>query len=239
VEVIADELRPETLRHGRTRCSGIRSIGLLIAGATIVASCSTGSETVEQTFEPLDTADCIVWLHGKGERGADSSVVDGVGQVSPTGNGSVSGGSEWLYFPADRYDEALQIVSAAVADSECEVVVIGGFSNGAAFAGAIYCSGETLSGKLVGVVVDDPPPDQGTQDCTPAEGVEIALYWTGALDELAVDGTQCESIGWTCLGGELVGIDRYAQALGAPISDSPFDEHRWYREAPEFTTWLG
>lgn len=102
-------------------------MGLVVVGAAIAASCSTSSETDEQTFEPLDTADCIVWLHGKGERGADSSVVDGVGQISPTGNGSVSGGSEWLYFPDDRYDEALQVVSGAVADSECEVVAIGGF----------------------------------------------------------------------------------------------------------------
>lgn len=89
------------------------------------------------------------------------------------------------------------------------------------------------------MVVDDPPPDQGTQDCTPTEGVDIQLYWTGALDQQAVEGTQCDSIGWTYHGGELVGIDRYAQALGASISNSRFDEHRWYCEAPEFRAWLG
>ena len=219
--------------------SRTRFVGMAIVGAAIVASCSNGDEPVDQTFEPLDAEDCIVWLHGKGERGADSSVVDGIGQVAPTGNGTAGDGSEWLYFPDDRYDEAMQIVSGAVDDSECEVVAIGGFSNGAAFAGTIFCSGETLGGRLVGVVVDDPPPDMGTQDCAPAEGVEVALYWTGALDEQAVEGTQCDSIGWTCLGGELVGIDRYAQALGAPITDSPFDEHLWYRDAPEFQSWLG
>ena len=158
--------------------------------------------------------------------------------VSPTGNGRAGDGHEWRYSPEAKYQEAVGILADAVEGSGCRRIVISGFSNGGAFAGKLYCRGETFSGRLVGVVVDDPPPDTGTQACAPDPDVEVALYWTGALDGVAREGVDCGQIGYTCDGDNLVGIRAYAEALGTEILPSPFREHVWHREAPELDRWL-
>ena len=73
--------------------------------------------------------------------------------------------------------------------------------------------------------------------CACASGVDVALYWTGALT-IATAGTDCESISYTCEGERLIGIDAYADELGTVAQPSPHDEHVWYRDAPELTAWL-
>jgi len=181
---------------------------------------------------------CLVRLHGKSGTGADPVERDGYVELSPTGNAEGWGARQWLYFPADRYNEARDVVTAAVDSAGCAAIVVDGFSNGAAFAGELYCHGETFAGRLLGVVVDDPVPDHGSAACAPAPGVRVALYWTGGLDDQAKPGASCEPIDWTCDGGSMVGIDAYAAALGATIQKSPNTTHEWYRDAPETVAWL-
>lgn len=210
----------------------------MVATSTVVACGSGDTEDRATDAEPISAERCVVWLHGKSETGAAPVVVDGIGEVSPTGNGTVGGGNEWIYFPEERFDEAVGIVAGAVDENGCERIAVGGFSNGAAFAAALYCNGETFGDRLAGVVVDDPPPDEAVSGCAPAEGVDVALYWTGALDEMAVAGADCEPIGWTCAGGRLLGLDAYAAELATEVLDSPESEHRWFRDAPQFDDWL-
>jgi acetyl esterase/lipase len=117
-------------------------------------------------------------------------------------------------------------------------VAVHGFSNGAAFAAALVCSGESLDQRLIGVVIDDPVTDAATVDCRPAEGVAIALYWTGALAEQAPIGTECSSIDWTCSGPVVRGIEATADDLDVEVMASPYTDHVMYVEAAEPREWL-
>ena len=91
---------------------------------------------------------------------------------------------------------------------------------------------------MVGVVIDDPVPDNGVTGCTPSPDVAGALYWTGGLDPQAQPGVDCASIDWTCDGGTLLGIEVYADSLGLDIQPSPFSEHQWYVDGPRSAAWL-
>jgi hypothetical protein len=178
---------------------------------------------------------CLVRLHGKGGGGAETVAEDDGMVISPGGNRAAWSGRQWLYFPADEYAAARQIVADSV--EGCEQIILNGFSNGAAFAAALYCRGESFDGRLVGVVLDDPVPDHGVDGCAPDPDVELTLYWTGALEATAQPGWSCSDGDWTCAGGETIGIEAYADALGTEILESPFDEHQWYVDAPETTAW--
>lgn len=181
---------------------------------------------------------CIVRLHGKGGDGAAPIVVDGIAILTPDGNGSGWGGRQWEYAKPDALDAGRAQVHAAVDRAGCARVVVHGFSNGASMAAALYCSGDDLSGRLVGVVVDDPVTDAATVGCAPAD-VPVTLYWTGALDETAPPGTDCLSVDWTCAGDRVRGVDAYAADLGVEPTASPFDDHRWYLDSPKPISWLG
>lgn len=174
-------------------------------------------------------------LHGKGGDGADTWVDDGVTFVSPRGNARGWGARQWLYFPDDRYDDAVEIVADAIEDEGCGPVIINGFSNGGAFAAKLYCRGETFGGRVVGVVIDDPVVDAAVLGCTPAPGVDVTLYWTGALERTARPGWDCDDEDWTCEGGHTIGIDAYEDALGVDAKESHHDDHEWYEDAPEIT----
>lgn len=202
----------------------------------MVAGCSDDQSVTRATDVRADR--CLVRLHGKGEAGQSASVVDGVALLRPGGNAAGWGGRQWLYFPAERFGEARDIVEAAVDAAGCRTIVVHGFSNGAAFAAKLYCAGETFAGRLVGVIVDDPVTDASAVDCAPAADVGVALYWTTALEEEAPAGTPCEPIDWTCEGGNIVGVEAYAESLGTPAQPSPFKEHAIYSEAPEIARWL-
>ena len=71
---------------------------------------------------------------------------------------------------------------------------------------SLVCNGEDFGGTLVGAVIDDPVSDTATEGCAAAPGVEIALYWTGALDADSAPGTSCEDNTYTCEGGIVIGI---------------------------------
>lgn len=215
-----------------------RRRGAIVVVATLgVAGCG-GDEGAGQQTAPSAAATsagtaetCVILLHGKGMTGGPTTESNGHRVIAPTGNAEAWGASEWRYFPDDRYEEARQIVHAA-ADG-CGRVVVGGFSNGASFAAALYCRGETLDDRLTAVVIDDPVTDAGVENCAPAPTVSATLYWTGALVADGPVGADCDDLDWTCQGGVVLGIDAYAAALDLPIVESPENGHTWYRDAPE------
>jgi hypothetical protein len=208
----------------------------MVAALAVLVSCSDSSTTPTTTVAatPVDAGRCLVRLHGKGGSGAPPVGGD-VTIISPTGNADGWGGRQWLYFPDDEYEAAREIVADAV--TECDQLIINGFSNGGAFAAKLFCRGETFDGRLVGVVVDDPVVDAGVEGCTPDPQVPVTLYWTGALDPPAVAGWDCAEEDWTCEGGSTIGIDAYAAALGTDVIASPHTEHTWYLDAPELSDW--
>ena len=204
----------------------------------LLSGCSEGGEPGTTSLDPdLPMVErCLVRLHGKGGKGAEPLyLADGTRVISPEGNGSGWGGREWRYFPEARFEDARELVQEASAG--CRRVIINGFSNGGAFAAKLYCSGETLGGRLVGVVVDDPVPDHAADACAPASGIDLTLYWTGALDASSKPGTRCSAIGWTCEGSETIGIEAFAESMGVSWIESPFREHQWYLDAPELMDW--
>ena len=179
---------------------------------------------------------CTVILHGKGGDGQPAVLVDdNTVRLSPRGNAEGWGGRQWLYFPDQRYEEALAVVVDTVDAATCQQVIVGGFSNGAAFVAAMWCRGDTLSGRLVGVVIDDPVPDHSADTCAPPAGVPASLYWTGALNDMSTPGKDCQAIDWTCQDGSLVGIKTYAANLGVAIEESPNVGHTPFADAPQLS----
>jgi hypothetical protein len=177
-------------------------------------------------------------LHGKGGGGsATKTAADGTKTLYPAGNASGWGGRQWLYFPDSSYQAARAVVSAAIEAAACGRVIVYGFSNGAAFSAKLYCRGETFGRRLVRVVVDDPVTDHGADRCSPARGVPVTLYWTGALAGQAPAGWNCASADWTCEGGTSVGIDAYQANLGVTRKQSPNSSHAPYDNAPELSAW--
>jgi hypothetical protein len=219
----------------RCRLAALGAIAVLAAGCGGAGGDGGGAAAPAPTEPAGPAAMCIVRLHGKGSSGAPSETVDDRRIVAPDGNAEGWNGRQWLYDTPERFDAGVAIVTAA-ADG-CARVVVHGFSNGGAFAGKLFCRGIDLGGRLAGVIVDDPVTDNGVVPCAPAAGVEVALYWTGALAADSAPGGACGPKDWTCEGGTTIGIDAYAAALGVPATASPHDDHRWHFEAPELTAW--
>lgn len=211
---------------------------MVLVVALTLLGCAGGVST-DGTASPSDPdVRCVMFLHGKGGSGGETSTSEGVATIRPEGNGRGWGGRQWEYESNSDYREAVKIVSDAVDDERCGAVVLHGFSNGGAFAGKLYCSGESLGGRLRGVVVDDPVPDHGVEPCAPASDVEEALYWSGELASTAQAGTDCGRIDWTCAGGSMIGIEAYGRALGATVQQSASTRHEPHPSPPEVARWL-
>lgn len=191
----------------------------------------------EQASEPRQR--CVVRLHGKGGDGGDTGDAGGFLNVFPAGNGEAWGGREWRYETAARYTEALESIVQATDAAGCTEVVVNGFSNGGAMAAKLFCAGEDLGGRVLGVVVDDPVTDASADACTPAAGVQVALYWTGRLPGWGSPGTECEAIDWTCEGPVVISVDDYAENLGTAVLASVFSDHQWFFDAPEIVEFFG
>ena len=173
-------------------------------------------------------------LHGKGGDGGDTTVVDGVSVIAPTGNAEGWDARQWLYFPDDEYTTARAEVERSI--TGCQQVIVNGFSNGGRVRRALYCQGETFDGRLVRVVIDDPVPDEAVQDCTPDPSVGVTLYWTGRARRASAARVGLQRGRLDCDGGTTIGIDAYAAALGTEVQSSPFDDHRG-TPSPELTAW--
>jgi pimeloyl-ACP methyl ester carboxylesterase len=208
-----------------------------VAPTTTEAPTGTTAPANTTTAAPPSGTRCVVRLHGKGGDGADTWYVDDVAYVSPTGNASGWGGRQWMYFPDDQYERAVEVVAEAIDSEDCGPVIINGFSNGGAFAAKLYCNGETFGGRVIRVVVDDPVVDTAVEGCDPAPTVDVTLYWTGALEGTARPGWNCREEDWTCEGGRTIGIDAYAAALDTAAQPSRYDGHNWYEDAPELSEW--
>ena len=229
-------MRSSSPRRWRARATVVLAMTAAATGCGEDSSSAGPATTFPTDFE---AANCLVTLHGRSGDGAAPRRHDGWAELSPPANEAWEGGGRvWVYDTEDAYADARSAVTEVVDAAGCERVVIHGFSNGAAFAGALACRGEDLDGRLVGVVVDDPVPDDSSPRCAPAAGLGVAVYWTGGLRE-AEPGASCEDLGWTCAGGDrLIGIDEYAERLGAVVQRSPHREHEAYRDAPEIAEWL-
>ena len=103
---------------------------------------------------------------------------------------------------------------------------------------ALYCAGESFGGRLSLAIIDDPVTDHAVEGCTPAPGVAVALYWTGALAGQAPAGWNCAIADWTCAGGTSMGIDGYAAALHASVPSSPMGAHTPYLDPPELQAFV-
>jgi hypothetical protein len=141
-----------------------------------------------------------------------------------------------LYFPETLYQQVREIVAGAIDSGKCRQVIVHGFSNGASAAAKLYCRGERFGDRIRGYIVDDPVPD-AVNGCKPPDGVRLRLYWTGALSQ-ATDGWNCAAGDWTCEGGQTIGIEKYARALGVEVTPSVHTTHAKYSSPPEYVDWF-
>lgn len=221
----------------------VRALTAVVAGLMVLlVACSVEEPTAAPTPTAPERSEvtaeaCLVRIHGRSETGADPVARHGFAEVSPTGNSPAGEGHEWVYDTDESYREARDLVVDWIDAVSCDRVVLNGFSNGGGFVGALYCRGEDFGGRLVGVVIDDPVPDDAVEACQPASDVPVGIYWTGALTE-AEAGVACDDIGYTCAGETLLGIDAYAAALDVDVQTSPNEDHVWFRDAPELQIWL-
>lgn len=215
----------------------------LIASAVVAAASGCGgseSSTSGEVPDDFDSERCVVRIHGRSDTGAPPVQRDGYAVLSPDSNERMDGGGGvWIYDTEDSAVAARAAVVEAVDRAGCEDVVLHGFSNGAAFLASLVCDGEDLDGRLRGAVIDDPVTDDSSPDCAPAAGVDVVVYWTGAI-EGDRPGASCTELGWTCAGtDELVGIEEFADRLGTTPTDSPNTEHVANWDTTASLEWLG
>ena len=148
----------------------------------------------------------MVRLHGLTGDGQSARTSGGITTLYPRGNVKWNEGSGygWVYydderFPGANYDNALAKVTASLGGAECGQIIVYGFSNGGAMAAKMYCRGETLGGRVVGYVVDDPVTDAGVDGCAPAAGVKVAVFHSQYMDNQTKGNTQCRpGNSWIC-----------------------------------------
>lgn len=158
---------------------------------------------------------CVVSLHGKGGDGGAPWQNGDTTWLFPTGNGDGGGWGphHWEYATSTTYNQALVIITNELTPHGCGQISLIGFSNGAAMAAKVFCQGQNFTNRLVGVIVDDPVPDQVVDNCAAASGVDVRLIMSNDMGWIT-DGTPCPG-GWTCQ-GTLYGRATYQTKLGAP-----------------------
>jgi hypothetical protein len=154
-------------------------------------------------------------------------------------NGGFGGGKGYPQGPgfSTRTTPDLPTVANVQAAAEgCGAVIIHGFSEGARRAKELYCAGETLGGRVVGYIIDDPNyfPDEG-QPCAPGAGVKVVLYATRISPG---DASWTPNVYLSHLGyGDVMA--KTSARLGVGITTSPNYSHIPYSNpnAPELTSW--
>jgi pimeloyl-ACP methyl ester carboxylesterase len=158
---------------------------------------------------------CVVSLHGKGGDGGAPWQNGDETWLFPTGNGDGGGWGphHWEYATSTTYNQALSIINSALSPHSCGQITVIGFSNGAAMAAKIYCQGQNFSNRLVGVIVDDPVPDQVVDNCAPASDIGLRLVQSNDMNLWIGGGGFCPG-GWTCQ-GNTYSRSEYASRIGA------------------------
>lgn len=217
------------------------TVPLVALAALLGGACSGSDEEPTAATAPerstVRNERCLVRVHGRSETGSEPVDHGDYAELAPTGNDTYDGGFQWIYATPEERASAAESIGSWIDAVGCTQVILNGFSNGGAAVGALHCSGETFDGRVVGVVIDDPVPDEAVEGCAPADpDVPVTLYWTGGLTQ-ATAGTACDDIGFTCSGDLIIGIDAYAESLGTSVTQSTHEAHEWYRQAPETIEW--
>jgi hypothetical protein len=128
----------------------------------------TAAPATTAPVAPPSGQKCVVGLPGAG---GSTDVNAGFG-----GGKGYDQGPGFLTRTTPDLPELRDVQAAA---NGCGAIIIHGFSEGGRRAKELYCAGETLGGRVVGYIIDDPNyfPDEG-QPCTPGAGVKVALYAT-------------------------------------------------------------
>lgn len=226
---------------------------LEVTGATTPTTCPPGTTGTPPNCvtppPPPSGQRCLVYLHGRGGNGYPTETqYDAAGSyehIRPSANESYAlGGRVWIYFHpaypdiyATGYPEMLSGIKAAIPAS-CGRIILMGFSNGGAAAAKIYCQGETFNGRLMGVIIDDPVTDTGTQSCNHAPSLPVVLYITGGL---GTDTGNCYFAGnpyyFTCQDDTRLSPAQYASGLGTVVKQSIHTSHTPYIYPPELYQW--
>lgn len=177
---------------------------------------------------------CGVFLHGATGTGQATMHGDPT-YIFPTGNAYMSPGRMWLYTTETTYQQALTSIKNSI-PSDCTKIILHGFSNGAAMAAKVYCKGETFNNRLIGVIIDDPVMDHGTDNCARPAGVQVAAYYTDAI--LYGPNYNCVANGYTnCEGGELIGKAAFQSNVGVTLQRSPHNTHTLWQYPPPYSQW--
>ena len=165
---------------------------------------------------------CRVDLHGKGDQGADPALVDGVAVLRPDGNGDGWGGREWRYDDPDDRAAAIDIVRRIGRRAPAATGSRSTASRTAPRSRRRWCARARRStAGSSGWSSTTPSPTPPRSPAAPTRRCELALYWTGALDDVAPPGTDCATVDWTCAGGTVRGIDVFAADLGVERHPQP------------------
>jgi hypothetical protein len=168
---------------------------------------------------------CVVGLPGAG----GSTDING-------GFGGGKGYPQSSAFSTRTTPDLPELADVQRAADGCGAVIIHGFSEGGRRAKELYCSGETLGGRVVGYIIDDPNyfPDDG-QPCTPGAGVKVALYVTKLApgDDQWTINVYLSGLGY----GDV--LARTVARLGVQPKTSPNFSHIPYANPnpPEYSSW--
>jgi hypothetical protein len=176
---------------------------------------SSTTTTTTTTIVPTGDQKCVVGAPGAG---GSSDLETG---FSP-GHGYDLDPSRYVTKGMRDFPELSDLQAAATG---CNVIIVHAFSEGGRRAKEWYCSGQTLGGRVIGYILDDPNylPDEG-QPCTPGGGVKIALYGTKMApgdDRWTID-YFLEGSGYGAC------MDKTAARLNTPIKVSPRYFHEPY-----------
>lgn len=196
---------------------------------------------------------CTAFLHGAGGYADfaetwgqyNSQPVTIVFPRSPQGQfWEYDGPHDFQYDPSSQTDEqsynaVVTRIKTSLSSDGCTgpLLLVGG-SNGGAAAAKIYCRGETFEGRLQGIILDDPVPDQAVLNCS-RQNLKFKVYTYS--DELTNEANQAGGVSyrckdmpsqWYCENDTALSRARFEQEIGfAGVRQRQFHSCTW--SAPE------
>ncbi len=178
---------------------------------------------------------CTVLLHGAGGGSIGSAdwgrynnqPVALIQPRSPNGNFWLYDGPHNFQFDptssADEnyYNDTVTSINNAVNTEGCTgAILLMGQSNGGAMAAKMYCRGYDFNGRLTGLILDDPVPDQAVLNCNRQNlKYKIYLYSDGLTNEANQAGGvnyRCSNMPsqWYCENDTALPRTQFEQAIG-------------------------